>query len=147
MALQIDRKGCAVFAAKAIFLEVSFSVTSPISKFPLRQVSFWLGNALVNFSRAPAQRSPNVRKYETEVAMDLNTLVLFGAGATKACGGPLTNEILSRRRSGCECGLISSARTTSTCRSSFSSRISIWRNCRPIGPSPTIRPFRCCLAS
>jgi hypothetical protein len=26
--------------------------------------------------------------------MELNTVVLFGAGATKACGGPLTNEIL-----------------------------------------------------
>lgn len=26
--------------------------------------------------------------------MDSNTIVLFGAGATKACGGPLTNEIL-----------------------------------------------------
>lgn len=26
--------------------------------------------------------------------MALNTVVLFGAGATKACGGPLTNEIL-----------------------------------------------------
>lgn len=26
--------------------------------------------------------------------MESNTVVLFGAGATKACGGPLTNEIL-----------------------------------------------------
>lgn len=26
--------------------------------------------------------------------MGLNTVVLFGAGATAACGGPLTNEIL-----------------------------------------------------
>jgi hypothetical protein len=26
--------------------------------------------------------------------MALNTVVIFGAGATKACGGPLTNEIL-----------------------------------------------------
>jgi hypothetical protein len=26
--------------------------------------------------------------------MALNTIVLFGAGATKACGGPLTNEII-----------------------------------------------------
>ncbi|MCP4076280.1 MAG: hypothetical protein GY744_08855 [Gammaproteobacteria bacterium] len=28
--------------------------------------------------------------------MDSNTVVIFGAGATKACGGPLTNEILFR---------------------------------------------------
>lgn len=28
--------------------------------------------------------------------MDSKTVVIFGAGATKACGGPLTNEILSR---------------------------------------------------
>ncbi len=28
--------------------------------------------------------------------MDSNTVVIFGAGATKACGGPLTNEILTR---------------------------------------------------
>ena len=26
--------------------------------------------------------------------MASDTIVLFGAGATKACGGPLTNEIL-----------------------------------------------------
>src|SRR5262249_9171181 len=26
--------------------------------------------------------------------MGSNTVVIFGAGATKACGGPLTNEIL-----------------------------------------------------
>lgn len=28
--------------------------------------------------------------------MDSKTVVIFGAGATKACGGPLTNEIISR---------------------------------------------------
>lgn len=28
--------------------------------------------------------------------MESNTVVIFGAGATKACGGPLTNEIIAR---------------------------------------------------
>ena len=28
--------------------------------------------------------------------MDSKTVIIFGAGATKACGGPLTNEIISR---------------------------------------------------
>ena len=28
--------------------------------------------------------------------MDGKTVVIFGAGATKACGGPLTNEIISK---------------------------------------------------
>jgi len=28
--------------------------------------------------------------------MDSTTVVIFGAGATKACGGPLKNEIISR---------------------------------------------------
>ena len=31
-----------------------------------------------------------------KIDMDSKTVVIFGAAATKACGGPLTNEIISR---------------------------------------------------